>query len=82
MLKIQGFINQIHLTIQFHQHHYLDGRTQVGFIDTLLSSITLTWFAPLLEHQSPLLKNFEAFLEEFGVSFGNSNKKRITTNKL
>jgi hypothetical protein len=36
-------------------------------IGTLLSNTTLTWFEPLLECQSPLLNDFEAFLEEFGV---------------
>ncbi len=77
---------------RFHQlstsHHptsstpLLDDLTQVKFIGTLLSGTILAWFVPLLEHQSPLLNNFEAFLKEFGASFGNLNKKRTITSKL
>ncbi len=80
--KILSFINQIRLIIQFHQHCYPDDKTQVELIGTLLSSTTLTWFAPLLEHQSPLSNNFETFCEEYGVSFSDSNKKCIATSKL
>jgi hypothetical protein len=35
-----------------------------------------------LECQSPLLNNFETFLEEFGAFFDDSNKERTSTNKL
>jgi hypothetical protein len=38
-----------------------NGPTQVKLIGTLLLGTTLAWFALLLEHQSPLLNNFEAF---------------------
>jgi hypothetical protein len=48
--KFQGFVNQIHLIIQLHQHHYLNDWTQVGLIGTLLLGTTLAWFTPLLEH--------------------------------
>jgi hypothetical protein len=41
----------------------------------LLLGTTLTWFAPFLERQFLLLNNFEAFFEEFGASFGNSDKE-------
>ncbi len=77
---------------RFHQlstsHHLtsstplLDDLTQVKFIGTLLSGTILAWFAPLLEHQSLIVNNFETFLKEFGASFGNLNKKRIVTSKL
>jgi hypothetical protein len=60
---------------------YLDNRTQVGFIGTLLSSITLVRFPPLLECQSSFLNHFETFLKEFSV-FGDSNKEHIATSKL
>jgi hypothetical protein len=32
--------------------------------------MALAWFAPLLEHQSPLFNDFEAFFEEFHATFG------------
>jgi hypothetical protein len=37
--------------------------------------MTLPWFTPLLEHQSPLLNDFEMFFEEFDATFGNSDKE-------
>jgi hypothetical protein len=61
--KFRGFVNQVHFTIQRHQHCYSNDRTQVGFIGTLLSDTTLTWFAPFLECQCLLLNNFETFLK-------------------
>jgi hypothetical protein len=34
--KFRGFVNQVCIIIQLHQHHYLDDQTQVGLIGTLL----------------------------------------------
>jgi hypothetical protein len=51
-------------------------------IGTLLLGIALAWFAPFLECQFFLLNNFEAFFEEFGASFGDSDKERTTISKL
>jgi hypothetical protein len=82
MLKFQGFINQICFIIQLHQHCYLDEQTQVGLIGTLLSNTTLTWFAPLLEQQSPHINDFETFLGEFGASFSDLKKNCTTISKL
>jgi hypothetical protein len=65
----------MHLVIQLHLHQYLTSPTQVELIGTLLSSTTFTWFAPFLEHQSPILNNFEGFLEEFNATFGDSDKE-------
>jgi hypothetical protein len=75
-------MNQIHLIIQLHQHRYPNDRTQVGLIGTLFSSAILTWFIPFLEHQYPLLNNFETFLKEFDASCGDSNKECTTSNHL
>jgi hypothetical protein len=33
--------NYVHLVIQLHPHHYIDGPAHVGFIGTLLLGITL-----------------------------------------
>jgi hypothetical protein len=48
--------------------------------------MALTWFAPLLEHQSPLLNNFEKFHEKFheklNATFGNSNKEHRSNIKI
>jgi hypothetical protein len=80
--KFCGFINQICLIIQLHQHCYLNDRTQVGLIGTLLLGTTITWFTPFLKCQFPLLKNFEAFFKEFVIFSRDSNKKCTTRNKL
>jgi hypothetical protein len=79
--KFQGFVNQVHLVIQFHLHHYSIGPAQVGLINTLLLGTTLVWFTFLLEHQSPLLNDFETFLEKFNATFGDSNKKHTSNIK-
>jgi len=47
-----------------------------------LLGTTLAWFAHLLERQSLLLNNLEAFIEKIGASFGKFHKKCITTSKL
>jgi hypothetical protein len=56
--------------------------TQLGLIGTYSSCITLTWFTPLLGHRSLISNNFEAILEKFGASFGDSIKEHTTTSKL
>jgi hypothetical protein len=82
MFKISRFHQPLHFIIQLHQHRYPNDQTQVGFINTLLLNIFLTWFTPFLEHHSPLLNNFESFVEEFSASFGDLNKECTSTNKL
>ena len=57
--------------------HYLTLASQVGLIDTLLSGIALNWFSPILEKNSPLLYDFEGFMEEFVACFGKVDKKEI-----
>jgi hypothetical protein len=82
MFKVSKFSHQVHLVIWSHPHHYPNGPTQVSFVDTLLLNTILAWFACLLECQSPLLNYFEAFVEEFNVTFGDLNKKHTLINKL
>jgi hypothetical protein len=42
----------------------------------------LTWFAPFLEVQFPILNNFETFFQKFGVFFYDSDKEHTTISKL
>jgi hypothetical protein len=44
--------------------------------------MVFAWFAPLWEHQSPLLNNFETFFEEFIATFGNLDKERMSSTKI
>jgi hypothetical protein len=47
-----------------------------------MSSRALAWFASLLEHQSPLLNNFETFLEKFNAIFGDLDKECMSSIKI
>ena len=54
----------------------------MGLVSTLLSGTTLAWFAPLLEQETPLLNNFEEFINEFKTCFGDTDSVRMTINKI
>ncbi len=75
-------MNQVCLVIQLHLHQYPIGPTQVEFISILLSSMALTWFTPLLEHQSPLFNDFEMLFEKFNATFGNLDKECTSNIKI
>jgi hypothetical protein len=47
-----------------------------------MSSKALALFAPLLEHQSPLLNNFETFLEKLNATFGDLDKECMSSIKI
>ena len=59
--KFRGFVQQVRLLICLQHDRYPDGASQVGLVGTLLLGTTLSWFAPLLEKESFLLHNFDAF---------------------
>jgi hypothetical protein len=40
--------------MQLHPRRYFDDTTRVGFVGTLLTRITVAWFAPILEKHHPL----------------------------
>jgi hypothetical protein len=68
--------------MQLHPRRYFDDTTRVGFVRTLLTGTTAAWFVPILETSSPLLQDFNAFMAEFEVVFGDSDKARTSANKL
>jgi hypothetical protein len=43
---------------------------------------TLSWFAPLLEANSPLLNKFEEFIKEFKACFGDMDTLRTIIDKI
>ena len=77
----QGFLNQVRLVIQMHPTRYPTDASRVGLVGSLLSGIALSWFAPLLETNSPLLHNFE-FVKEFKACFGDTDGARTAINKI
>ncbi len=68
--------------MQLHPRRYFDDTIHVGFVGTLLTGTAAAWFTPILETSSPLLQDFNAFMAEFEVVFGDSDKARTLTNKL
>jgi hypothetical protein len=80
--KFRGFVSQVRLIMQLHPRRYFDDTTRVRFVGTLLTGTPAAWFAPILETSSPLLQDFNAFMAEFEVVFGESDKARTSANKL
>jgi len=68
--------------MQLHPCRYFDDTTRVRFVGTLLTGTATAWFAPILETSSPLLQDFNAFMAEFEVVFGDSDKARTSANKV
>ena len=78
----RGFINQVRLVIQMHPTRYPTDSSRVGLVGTLLTGTALSWFAPLLESNSPLLNNFDEFIKEFKACFGDTDSVRTAINKI
>jgi hypothetical protein len=51
-------------------------------VGTLLTGTALSWFAPFLETNSPLLKTFEEFIKQFKDFFGDTDSVRTTIHKI
>ena len=82
MEQFRGFLNQVRLVIQMHPSRYPNDVSRVGLVGMLLRGSALAWFAPLLEKESPLLNNFEEFLNAFKASFGDTDSIRTSINKI
>jgi hypothetical protein len=78
----RGFVQQVRLYLRLYSSRYPDGFTQVAFIGTLLSGNARSWFAPLLEKDSPILYNLEAFMERFTAAFGDSDREGVAERKI
>ena len=61
--------------------YYHNNSAQVGFINTLLSKITLSWFAPFKKKRYPLLNDMELFMEAFHAAYGDSDCERVAETK-
>lgn len=80
--KFRGFVNQIRLITVLQPERYPTEEARVGLVGTLLTGQALSWFAPLFEKRSPILSNFEMFLEAFAEAFGEHDKVRWATTKI
>src|SRR4028118_1685606 len=79
--KFCGFVNQIRLITALQAERYPTEESRVGLVGTLLTGQALSWFAPLFEKQSPILNNFETFLEAFAEAFGEQDRKSVVEGK-
>ena len=61
---------------------YLTDASRVGLVGTLLTGIAFSWFATLLETNSPLLTNFKEFIKEFKACFEDIDSATTTLNKI
>lgn len=80
--KFRGFVNQIRLIIALQSERYPTEESRVGLVGTLLTGQALSWFAPLFEKGSPILSNFDTFLEAFAEAFSEHDKARWATTKI
>lgn len=80
--KFRGFANQVRLFMFMQPLRYPTAASQVGLVGTLLTGTALNWFSPILEKNSPLLYDFEGFMEEFMACFGEVDKKKVADQKI
>ena len=80
--KFRGFINQVRLVTMLQPQRYPTEESRVGFVGTLFTGQALSWFAPLFENRSPILSNFEAFLQAFAEAFAEHDKARVAASKI
>ena len=80
--KFRDFVNHIRLIFCLQAQRYPTAEIQIGLIGGLLTRAAFSWFLPLLEKNSPLLTDLDAFLVEFTNAFGETDRAHTTTTKL
>jgi len=80
--NLRAFLNQVRLVVRMQPDRYPDDERQVGLLGSLLTGPASNWFAPLLERDSPLLRNFEAFVTDLEATFGDTDRIRSAKGKL
>ena len=71
--KFRDFVNHIRLIFRLQAQRYPTVEIQIGLIGSLLIGAAFSWFSPLLEKNSPLLTDLDAFLAEFTNTFGETD---------
>ena len=80
--KFRDFVNHIRLIFYLQAQRYPTAKIQIGLIGSLLTRAAFSWFSPLLEKNSPLLTDLNAFLAEFTNTFGETDQAHTATTKL
>uniref|UniRef100_A0A670Z7L8 DUF4939 domain-containing protein n=1 Tax=Pseudonaja textilis TaxID=8673 RepID=A0A670Z7L8_PSETE len=64
MDRFPAFMGQCQLFISLRPEDFPTDRSKVGFMISLLSGQAANWATPLLVQDSPLLNNFQGFLQQ------------------
>uniref|UniRef100_A0A670Z5P7 DUF4939 domain-containing protein n=1 Tax=Pseudonaja textilis TaxID=8673 RepID=A0A670Z5P7_PSETE len=62
-----AFLGQCQLFMSLRPKDFPNDRAKVGFIISLLSGQAAKWATPLLTQDSPLLDNFQGFLQQMRI---------------
>ena len=65
--KFRDFVNHIRLIFCLQAQRYPTAEIQIGLIGSLLTGAAFSWFSPLLEKNSPLLMDLDAFLANSSI---------------
>lgn len=73
--QIDTFITQVKLTIQVQPSRFATDRQKVLFTSSFFRGHAAKWFQPIFTQKtlSPLLDNFDQFINELNTSFGGIN---------
>uniref|UniRef100_A0A674I9Z9 DUF4939 domain-containing protein n=1 Tax=Terrapene triunguis TaxID=2587831 RepID=A0A674I9Z9_9SAUR len=67
--QFQGFMNQCHLLFQVHPQICASDQANIALVISLLTGDALDWASPLLEDHSPVLLDWDAFLQLMSTIF-------------
>uniref|UniRef100_A0A670XUD3 ribonuclease H n=1 Tax=Pseudonaja textilis TaxID=8673 RepID=A0A670XUD3_PSETE len=77
-----AFMGQCQLFMAMRPEDFPTDRVKVGFVISLLTGQAAKWATPLLVQDSPLLDNFQGFLQQMNIMFENPIKSQIVDRKL
>uniref|UniRef100_A0A670ZVZ6 CCHC-type domain-containing protein n=1 Tax=Pseudonaja textilis TaxID=8673 RepID=A0A670ZVZ6_PSETE len=77
-----AFLGQCQLFMSLRPEDFPNDRAKVGFIISLLSGQAAKWATPLLTQDSPLLDNFQGFLQQMRVMFENPIKSQTVARQF
>uniref|UniRef100_A0A670ZB52 Gypsy retrotransposon integrase-like protein 1 n=1 Tax=Pseudonaja textilis TaxID=8673 RepID=A0A670ZB52_PSETE len=82
MDRFPAFMGQCQLFISLRPEDFPTDRSKVGFMISLLTGQAANWATPLLVQDSPLLNNFQGFLQQMRVMFENPIKIQTVDRRL
>ena len=80
--KLRTFISQVKLLFELQPRKYSTDKVKVGLTGTLLTGVAAAWFCPLFENNSPVLQDFNLFVQELQQTFGDYDREITAANKI